>query len=255
MNIFKEKFILIEEIWYDEEPKKKPNIDILHYIERSQPIQGIQLDEFHTMVLDLTQDREKLWHNLRKNNRYKIKRAEQKDPVLYSYWDRERINDNVLSSFLDFHDRFSESQGLKKIPKARIKSFANAGILDLSLVKSQDGNPLVWHAHCCVRDRVCFFYGASIKNPNDTAYQSMLGRANRYHHWQDILRFKDSGISLYDFGGWYAGNTDTKLINVNKFKEEFGGEIIKNFRGFQGITLKGKLCISLYKLLTSSSRK
>jgi hypothetical protein len=26
----------------------------------------------------------------------------------------------------------------------------------------------------------------------------MIGRANRYHHWHDIQRFKSEGISTYD---------------------------------------------------------
>ena len=249
MNVFREKSVLIEEVWFDEEPKTSSCVDVLHYIERTHPIQGIQFDEFHTIVVDLTKNQDELWENLAKNNRYKIRRAEQKDRVIYAYWPKAQIDDKTLNTFLDFHDRFTESQGLKKIPKSRLLSFADSGILDLSMSATPDGTPLAWHAHCCVNNRACFFYGASIKNHNDTAYQSMLGRANRYHHWQDILRFKNSGILLYDFGGWYAGNTDQKLLNINKFKEEFGGKIVKNFRSLHGLTLKGKLCVSLYKML------
>jgi hypothetical protein len=39
MNVFQEKFVSIEEVWFDEELKDKPKVDIVHYIERSQPIQ------------------------------------------------------------------------------------------------------------------------------------------------------------------------------------------------------------------------
>jgi hypothetical protein len=249
MNIFREKSVLIEEVWFDEYPKENPNVDVLHFIERTQPIQGIQFEDFHTRVIDLAQEQEELWKSLGKDNRYKIRRSEQRDRFLYLYWDRNSIDDNLLKDFFDFHDRFTASQGLKRISRTRVRSFAESGILDLSLVQLPDGSPLVWHAHCCVHDRVCFFYGASLKNPNDTSYQSLLGRANRYHHWQDILRFKDLGLLIYDFGGWYAGKTDQKLLNINKFKEEFGGQVVKQFKGFHGITLKGKLCVSLYKIL------
>lgn len=249
MNIFQEKFVSIEEVWFDEELKDKPNVDIVHYIERSQPIKNIHFDEFHTILVDLTKAEGELWKNLGKTNRYKINRAEQKDRILYFYWDKDNIDDHKLNDFLGFHDQFALSQDLQKISRPRLRSFAHIGILDLSIVKSQDDTVLGWHAHCLVKNRVCFFYGASMKNYNDTAYQSMLGRANRYHHWQDILRFKNSGISIYDFGGWYAGNTDQKLLNINKFKEEFGGQIVKNFKSIHGITMKGKLCVGLYKFL------
>lgn len=249
MNVFREKSVLIEEIWFDEEPKLNSQVDVLHYIERTQPIPGIQFKEFHTMIVDLTQDRDELWNNLGKDNRYKIRRAEQRDDFSYLHWSQNSLDENILNQFFEFHDRFTALQGLKNISRARIRSFAESGILDLSLIQSPEGNPLVWHAHCCIQERVCFFYGASLKNPNDTTYQSLLGRANRYHHWQDMLRFKHLGVLTYDFGGWYAGNNDKKLLNINKFKEEFGGDVVKNFRSLHGLTLKGKLCVSLYKML------
>lgn len=249
MNVFKEKSVLIEEVWFDEEPQEKPNVDVVHYVERTQPINGIRFDEFYTRVLDITKDQESLWNNLGKNNRYKINRALQKDKFVYLWWNKETIENNILNEFFEFHDRFASLQRLKKISRSRVRSFAEAEILDLSLTKSPDGNPLVWHAHCCVQNRVVFFYGASLKNPNDTSYQSLVGRANRYHHWQDILRFKDLGISIYDFGGWYVGKTDQKLLNINNFKEEFGGEVVKSFKCHHGITWKGKLCVELYKIL------
>ena len=252
MNVFREKSVLIQEVWFDEEPQEKPKADVLHFIERTQPIQGIQFDEFYTRIVDLKQNRDELWKSLGKDNRYKIRRAEQKDQFLSSYWDRNSLDETILNNFLDFHDRFTTLQGLKKISRVRVRSFAESGILDLSLVQSPDGVPLVWHAHCCVQNHAVFFYGASLKNPHDTSYQSMLGRANRYHHWQNILRFKDLGIFNYDFGGWYAGKTDQKLLNINKFKEEFGGKIVKNFRCLHGITLKGKFCVGLYKKLMKS---
>lgn len=250
MNIFREKAVLIEEVWFDENPTPEKQVDVLHFIERTNPIPGIEFDDFYTRVIDLNQEQDALWKSFGKDNRYKIKRAEKRDQFSYSYWDRNSLNSHILKDFFEFHDRFTASQGLQKISRARVKSFADAGILDISLVESQEGYPLVWHAHCCVQDRACFFYGASLKNSQDTSYQSVLGRANRYHHWQDILRFKTSGILIYDFGGWYAGETNQKLLNINKFKEEFGGRIVKNFRCLQGLTLKGKLCVEFYKMLT-----
>jgi hypothetical protein len=76
----------------------------------------------------------------------------------------------------------------------------------------------------------------------------MVGRANRYHHWQDIVKFKNLGIATYDLGGWYADTTDPAKININKFKEEFGGELVKHFNCRHGITTKGKLFLLLRKI-------
>jgi lipid II:glycine glycyltransferase (peptidoglycan interpeptide bridge formation enzyme) len=75
----------------------------------------------------------------------------------------------------------------------------------------------------------------------------MLGRANRYHHWEDMLRFKKSGISVYDFGGWYVGDTDQEKLRINDFKNKFGGQIVKNFNCNYCINIKGSLYLHLVK--------
>jgi hypothetical protein len=54
---FKKNSFQFEEVWFDEELKDKPKVDIVHYIERSQPIQNIHFDEFHTILVDLTKAR------------------------------------------------------------------------------------------------------------------------------------------------------------------------------------------------------
>ncbi len=53
INVFREKSVLIEKVWFDEALEEKHCVDVLHFIERTQPIQGIQFDEFHTTVIDL----------------------------------------------------------------------------------------------------------------------------------------------------------------------------------------------------------
>jgi hypothetical protein len=71
-----------------------------------------------------------------------------------------------------------------------------------------------------------------------TAY---IGRANRLHHWSDMLRFRGEGFGIYDFGGWYAGTQDETLLRINRFKERFGGELVVQYNCDQAITWKGAL--------------
>lgn len=248
MNTFKEKFVSVKEVWFDEEPGKLSDVDIVYYYQRTNKIQDIEFDEFYTRLVYLDEDEDCLWQNFSKKNRYKIRRSAEKDHLIYQYWDAQIIDSNTLDNFLNFYDQFSRSQGLRKINISRTRSYFDAGMFDLSLVKSKDGIPLTWHGHCCVENRTCFLYSASMRDSENTSYLSLVGRANRYHHWQDMLRFKKSGISIYDFGGWYAGNTNKKLMNINQFKEEFGGEVVQNFKAFHGVTLQGKLFVFLYKL-------
>ena len=56
---------------------------------------------------------------------------------------------------------------------------------------------------------------------------------------------KSAGISTYDFGGWYDGTTDQERLSINKFKEQFGGQVVKNYICEQALTLKGALFLRL----------
>jgi lipid II:glycine glycyltransferase (peptidoglycan interpeptide bridge formation enzyme) len=60
-------------------------------------------------------------------------------------------------------------------------------------------------------------------------------------YWRDMLRFKASGISTFDFGGYYLGSDDEEKLRINGFKEEFGGRVIQEFNCEKALTLKGEL--------------
>ncbi|WP_138498120.1 hypothetical protein [Nostoc sp. PA-18-2419] len=247
MLIITKKFIFsVGEVWFDEETRELPNVDVLHYRQWMHPIQGGQSDEFYTRLIDLTKSHDELWESISSNDRYKIRRAEQKDQVIYEYW--ETIDSNIIDDFSDFYDLFAFQKGLNRINKTQLQNRVNAGVIDISRIKSKDGSSLVWHVYYRNKNRVRLLHSASLKKNNDTSYQSILGRANRYHHWQDILRFKNLGICSYDFGGWYTGNTDQEKLGINEFKEKFGGEVVKNFNCVNGITLKGKLYLYILKI-------
>jgi hypothetical protein len=54
---------------------------------------------------------------------------------------------------------------------------------------------------------------------------------------------------MIDFGGRYSGNTDLQKLNINLFKEEFGGKLVKVYKCWYGVTMKGKLCLRCFLLL------
>ncbi|RCJ37357.1 hypothetical protein A6770_14615 [Nostoc minutum NIES-26] len=253
MLILKRKLIFsVGEVWFDEEPKELNNVDVIYYKQWKYPIVGAQSNEVQTRLIDLTKSQQELWQNISSNDRYKIRRAEQKDEIAYEYWDN--VNSDLLNRFSDFYDLFATQKGLVKIDRSWLRKRADAGLIDISHVKLKDGSPLVWHVYYVHKNRAFLLHSASIKNSENTSYQSLIGRANRYHHWQDILRFKNSGIGIYDFGGWYTGNTDRQKLGINEFKEKFGGEVVKNFNCINGITIKGKLYLHLLKIYMSLSK-
>jgi hypothetical protein len=66
-----------------------------------------------------------------------------------------------------------------------------------------------------------------------------ISKANRLHHWLDVLRFRDEGFAIYDFGGWYAGRENEELLRINRFKESFGGVLVPQYNCDQGLSWKG----------------
>ena len=98
------------------------------------------------------------------------------------------------------------------------------------------------------------FYSASLfRELDNSAIRNRIGRANRLLHWQDMLHFKAGGISVYDFGGWYAGDSDLERLRINKFKEEFGGQIVKNHICERALTVKAKLFLRARRFLLGNA--
>jgi hypothetical protein len=111
---------------------------------------------------------------------------------------------------------------------------------------------LVWHAYHRGRERVRLLHSVSLyRTTEDSARRNLVGRANRYHHWQDICRFRADAIALYDFGGWYEGARDREKVRINAFKEEFGGIIVPTFSCQLAITVKGQVVVALHRTVDS----
>jgi hypothetical protein len=71
----------------------------------------------------------------------------------------------------------------------------------------------------------------------------------------DIQRFQKNSTCRYDFGGWYSGTSDEKLLRVNAFKEKFGGVKTKRFHSTLAISVKGKLYLKARSLLKNKAEQ
>lgn len=100
----------------------------------------------------------------------------------------------------------------------------------------------MYHANYVHGGRARLLHSAShFRNSNDSGYRNMVGRANRWLHWKALLRFKASGHTCYDWGGWYDGTDDDARLNINRFKEGFGGEKQLTYNGKLLLTAKAKV--------------
>ncbi len=237
---------ILREAWFDEEPECT-GVDVIRYCQHPTPVAGASCREFFTLLIDLSKPPDALLAALDRDTRYKIRRAEKDGFVVQRCDPSDRT---LLAEFCDFYDRFAAGKGRAKISRWKLQVYARAGALELSRCVAADGTPLVWHALLRSGSRVRGLYSPSLyRQSADSAYRSMIGRANCSLHWLDMLRFRSEGISILDFGGWYTGHTDHEKLRINEFKKGFGGEIVKEYDCVRGVTAKGKILGRLHALL------
>jgi hypothetical protein len=239
MIIRETQFYRLAEVFFDEEPVS-PHVDIIEHYQRSRPIPGARSKDFSTIHIDLTRDAQALFADLSKTCRYKVRRAER-DELEDKAWMSAR--GELVDDFIAFFDQFAHGKGLPPAPADRLHTLAEAGVLDLSTV-SRDDDALVWHAYLRSGNRARLLHSASLfREHTDTGARNTIGRANRYLHWHDLLRYKRAGIPLFDFGGWYAGRDDEDLLRINAFKEEFGGRVVPEFHCAVPASLRGRMVL------------
>jgi len=184
--------------------------------------------------------------------RYEIRRAAAQDDLTYAYWNGD--NGKAFNEFFEYCDEFLALKHQPKLDRLWVSAMAKAELLEVSRIADASGNTLVWHGYHRNSQRATLLYSASLfRDANTAEYRNKVGRANRYLHWEDIKRLKTEGISTYDFGGWYEGSEDKERLRINKFKEQFGGEIVRNYICERGLTLKGALFLRLRRSLLGNA--
>ena len=248
MYIYNSRYLTRAEVWYDGQPGGSRSVDWIFYQQRSSPFQGASWKCFHTYVIDLTQSVEQLLKRLNEDTAYKIRRGRDRDKIVCAECDAR--DPAVLNQFEEMYNQFAAVKGLSPLDQARLNAMASAGALDLSVAKDPQGNTLVYHANHRDHERATELYLPSLyRQASDSATRNLIGRANRYLTWSDILRYKEQGLKSFDFGGWYVGTTDQALLGINEFKRGFGGQVVCEYQGEQILSLKGWLVLHVAKLL------
>lgn len=240
--------IKIGEEWFD-----LPRFDLLPRLDIFQAIQMQTIPAsvkkpkfFYTIVIDLEQDISNLMEKCNETTRYEIKRANPDNNLVYIY-DNSATE---IQKFTLFYNEFAKAKRLLPINVNKLKAYSIAGNLLLTKAVSKYNNAtLVYHAYYYNKSHTRLLNSASLyREMTDRKERKQIGMANRWLHWQDILYFKQQGLNIYDFGGWYNGTRDKEKVYINQFKEGFGGKIIQRYNYQQGLTIKGKLYLFVKKL-------
>jgi hypothetical protein len=236
--------VTIADVYCDEVMGDIP-ADVVRYNHWSTPTPGARYAPLNTILIDLTQPVSDLLNACKKDTRYEIRRAE-KDGVSARMVSAPNAED--LQSVCEAFNESVAVKGLPEMKSGALEPLVSAGALRIGIANAPDASPLAWHVYYRGGDRAILLYSiSSHRGASDPAFRQLVGRANRYLHWQDLLRLRESGCTALDLGGWHPGD-DTELLKINKFKEEFGGKVVEIYNSMMGISLKGKAALKLLAL-------
>lgn len=205
--------------WYAD--KKIDEYGIIQYNE-AEIVPSKKSREFHTLLSDLTESDEDILKKYSSNCRYKVRRAER-EGVICSFCSRKDVDKYLLDSFCAFFLKFWEEKGVdfsRQLPKVRweLDSLQKEEAIGIGIA-SLDNKPIVYHTYVLAEDRARLLHSASVFREEGNK-ANLIGFANRYLHYQDMLALKRIGFKLYDWGG--AGHSQ-EVENITKFKQSFGG--------------------------------
>lgn len=205
-----------QEIWFAEADAQIPasNRAIFYQAHAVPKSNAYQLEEFHTLAIDLHQPEEALHSNINRTFKSHIRKAE-KLSITHRALDMNNSKDTL--SYQQSFAEFVRRKNIIPLPDWRLQALVQAGALIITVIE-KDGVPITFHAyvHDKIRVRLLTSHNTSqtIFNENET------GLCNKFHHWSDLLYFKAAGFRWYDFGGLSKEEDNGR----DYFKKSFGGE-------------------------------
>jgi lipid II:glycine glycyltransferase (peptidoglycan interpeptide bridge formation enzyme) len=173
-----------------------------------------------TKLIDLTS--QQFTDSFDKKTLYEIRRA-----TLEGIRCKSSVN---IKEYISFYNEFINKKNLTSfLSEQELKRYSNAFILRVAYL---DGDEiLVFHSYLIDMTIKRVRLLNSVSNIHDNTLnpsrKSLIGRANRLLHFEDMLYFKELGFITYDFGGYAYNTKDKSLMGINHFKDSFGGILVE----------------------------
>ena len=238
---YKGRAAVYGEVWYEEELPPDSGVDIVVYRQKAAPMSGTRATPFLSLVIDLSADEATIMEEFGKDCRYKIRRAESKDGLHMEF---SSDPESRLQEFRAFYDAFARQKALQPCDWRWLIAARDARQLVLTAA-SRNGEALVWHAFLVSGKAAWLQYTGSCFRDRDNGYRAMVGRANRWLHWKEMQRFKELGITRYDWGGLFEDESVPERAGINRFKKEFGGQPVRTYDCTGPLTPRGRIWLPL----------
>jgi lipid II:glycine glycyltransferase (peptidoglycan interpeptide bridge formation enzyme) len=172
-----------------------------------------------TKVVDLTRSETELMRGCNESTAYEIRRAERDGVAFDLEQDRDR--------FLAMYNAFARAKGIATASRADLDPYGEALVITRASI---GGEAVAYHVYVCDREggRVRLTHSAStFRASQDSKARNLIGRANRFLHFRDMLYFKRQGYARYDLGGYVVNASDPEVEQISRFKDGFGGELVE----------------------------
>ena len=220
IHLKRKKFLLpIDEYYFfDEEVDEVLDVGILNiFVQSKVQGNGFRSRTTQTLLIDLHQDEEEIFSQIKKGYRYDIRQS-YKDDVDLILNHSPLLKD--IDKFCKFYNFFAKDVGIGPANRSKLIALMESRALILSKVKGLAGETLVSHALIHDHDRVRLLYSGSLYRETSKEIKALIGRSNKGLHWKEIKEAKNMNFKIYDFGGI---STDNSTVNIDKFKTSFGG--------------------------------
>jgi hypothetical protein len=246
---FRKLGLRVREAYFASHPFDVPSqgADVVYCV---QAVSGpLDATDFDTSVLDLEQPLEVLHAALSKTYRYEIRRAAEKDQLHCVQLDQPTLND--LRTFVEFYDKFARPKRLQPAHREKLACLLKSDALRLCFVYPLNSHEsIVAHAFVVAGHRVRLLYSASqIDKQNSKTEGQLVGRSNKFLHWDNIVHFRSLGCRRYDLGGM---SSDSSQKSITEFKRHFGGASVREFNHVRPGSAVGRIALEIRRLLHRS---
>ena len=191
-----------------------------------------QVSEFHTLLVDLTQEEELLWQGVQKKTRGYIRGAAKRPHEI------QRIAGQPDRSLIRFVESFRSARDLGSTRAPVYARYFENGLATALVV---DGATIIVHIYIIdpTIHRIRLLWSArALDTEEDTS------GLNKLLHWEDMIYAKRVlGLKTYDWGG--IALSDGALEGIDEFKRKFGGVLVTEYN----VTWTSRLFAPAAKLL------
>lgn len=217
INYYKKFFFLkVTESWFD---GKLDFWDLFSFkavfhLKTEEKMFGIK-EISHTIELDLLQDKQTIFANFSKANRQQVRKAEEDGIII-------EIN-NDIDIFVDFFNDFAAKKGTYSTSKKRILEKKDCLVISFAKYES---NVIAAQSYLVDKEKkIVRHYQTANKRFDESVNKNFVGQANKYLLVTNLMRFKQEGYEIFDFGGYAFNTKDESLLGINNYKLKFGGHI------------------------------